>query len=165
MQRGASKEKMLLARIYKQRSTKYQGLWKINGWRFKIYCISAMRAVNIPRRYAGHVRDCIKDAILNLESESTNYKAGFCGVHLGTRGVFVFVDWWIEKKELCQKTYYSYYGDNFKLEQSPITDPIGCVWDINLVAQETKDWVVSTKLEPSNSSIQTYLNRHFKPEY
>lgn len=151
---------MLTSPIFRKRLTQYSGLLEVDDWRFKVYHITALGNNGIPKKYDSPVRTTIRDALRYVDPEVDNYRVGFCVVHEGTRGLFLCVDWWTDKKELNHLGYYSEYGSKVRLKRLGPKDSIGCVWDLRVMAWETDAWLASTRLEPNRARELSYLRRH-----
>lgn len=151
-----------LEELYNQRSTRFVSVWTVNGWRFKVYHISVFMRKNLPIRYHKPTKETIKEALKLVNKDLLNYRVGFCGVHEGTRGLFVFVDWWSDKKELHHVGYYSEYREKLKLERLAKSEPIACVWDLRIMSWEAMMWALCTGLEPDYPRVQDYLRKHYR---
>ena len=143
------------SQVYLERPTRFLGIEVVEGWRLKLYHITALGQ---PATYL-LLQDALKVAARVIESvpdTSDVLRLGFAGIHEGTRGTFLFVDWWADRKELHHRGFYSDAGPKFEFKPCPTSDPLGCVWDLRVIGFEAEAWARHVLTEPS--SIEGYLS-------
>jgi len=139
---------------YQQRCIHPLGIWSFGSWRFKVYQIKLSSSNNLEQDVLAAARAVIPDVIAKYADCSNNYNAGFIGLHRGRRGLFLFVDWWADEKELHQRCFYTDQGC-ICLQPTSYEDPIGCVWDLKLIAFEAECWV--RHFLAQSHSVDAYL--------
>jgi hypothetical protein len=141
--------------VYDERSITFLGLWSAEGWRFKAYFLTAFPEENLPIDVEAAVRGIVGLVVRGNNAADESPRAGFLGIHRGTRGYFLFVDWWANSKELYQRTFYCTNEQVPRFEETTGSDPVGCVWDVRLLGRESNSWV--NHVLSGSPSIQGYL--------
>jgi hypothetical protein len=146
---------VVLAQGYTPRRVSPLGLWSGGGWRIKRYSIAHGREQARPELVAA--ADSLIAGVLPAPAvTATRYGVGFVGIHDGRGGNFVFVDWWEQENELHHRVFFSTSEEPGELRAATQEDPIACIWDLSVVAQEREAWIrhVLTAREPD---LEAYL--------
>ena len=143
--------------VIAERSIHFLHVWTIGSWKLKAYSI---RLKNRQGPVADEVLHAgfrvARQVLQEIDVTKVNqYGVGFVGIHEGTRGLFIFVDWWADRHELHHVGYYSEGKDGIDLKPCEPSDAIACIWDIRLMEFEARAWARS--LMSAEPSKEQYL--------
>ncbi len=125
---------------YRSRLTSVLGLWELDGWRFKVFFISVFEEPNPSGEFLTAAKTVASQVVSAIHEDEAPSHVGFVIIHEGKRGLFVSVDWWGDTKELHHECFYWDRGAPLRLERMKLTDSIGCVWDLRIMAHEARSW-------------------------
>jgi hypothetical protein len=148
-----------LLETYRTRSIRPLGLWLSEGWRLKAYGI----AYDAPDPRAELVEAVKRTALKILPQPPAadgRYGVGFLGAHDGRGGCFAFVDWWSNENELHHHAFTATWDAPANLRPVPDEGPIGCAWDLAVIAFERQAWVDSVLANPFGPDLEAYLDSH-----
>lgn len=137
---------------YTPRPITFQQLVELDGWRLKLYGISA-RSPEPPTELLDAARRLAAEA---LPSPDGLPGVGFVGAHEGSGGCYVFVDWWADENELHHVAFSGTSAEDLR----PIGpgDAIACVWDLEVIDFERRAWMDDVLRQPG-ASLDGYLSR------
>jgi hypothetical protein len=140
---------------YRPRPIRYLEQWEHEGWRLKVYGISAWEE-RPAQTLVEHAKRIAAEHLPQPAVEDGRYGVGLLGVHDGKKASFAFVSWWSLVYEL-----------NHLLFRAPRNDPaafarvepglLGCTWDISVVAFERDAWIHSMLTGKQGPDIEAYL--------
>lgn len=144
---------------YQPRSVRYLDEWKHQGWRLKVYGISAW-APRPPEGLVTAAKRIARDLLPTPATESSRHGVGLLGAHHGKDASFVFVSWWAEVYEL---NHFLFRGrrdefDGFARVESGV---IGCVWDLGVIAFEREAWIQALRANPAEPDLEAYLSARY----
>ncbi len=141
-------------RAYAKRPIRFLELRTIAGFQIKIYGIAYEREeprlelVEAALRVATHILPQVGQP---------HHGVGFLGVHDGRDSNFVFLDYWANENELMQHLFVSAVDDPTALVPAPAGGPVGCVWDLRLLAFEREAWLEHVLRKAPAADIEGYL--------
>lgn len=144
---------------YKPRSVRYLHQWEHEGWRLKVYGISAWDA-RPPEALVNAAKRIACESLPIPATESRRHGVGMLGAHHGKSASFVFVSWWAELYEL---NHFLYRGrrDSFD-ELAPVRSGlVGCTWDLRLIAFERDAWVQALQGNSAEPDLEAYLSARY----
>ena len=144
---------------YVRRPLEYIGQHKAEGWRIKVYGISA-KSLPLPEQI---VSDGIKRLMQYLPQPAvtkSRYGVGFLIIHHGTMRNWFLLDWW-ENEDIIHHLLFS----------SPLDDPgtitvesdkslIACVHELKIINFESEAWIETVLCSGETPSFENYLNLH-----
>jgi hypothetical protein len=144
---------------YVPRSVRYLDEWKHQGWRLKVYGISAW-AARPPEALVTAAKQIATDLLPAPATGSHRHGVGILGAHHGRRASFVFVSWWAEVYEL---NHFLFRGrrdefDGFARVEGGV---IGCTWDLGVIAFEAEAWVQALRANPDAPDLEAYLSTRY----
>lgn len=95
-----------------------------------------------------------EDVLPRMTSLGDSNGLGFAIIHPGTTGLSISVHWWAQGSVLCQRFFRQLYGTDTPLDMTE-RPSIGCVWEMGIIAEETKIWRDTMMAEVPN--LQGYL--------
>lgn len=147
---------------YRPRPIRYLRHWENDGWRLKVYGISAAEE----RPPEPLVTAGLALAASTLPQPPTGdgrHGVGFMGVHDGAKNVFVFVSWWAKIYELNHVLYRGTRGQPSTL--APVERTLfGCTWDLHVIAFERDAWISSIVRAGDEPDVERYLGATFATE-
>ncbi|MGI8709187.1 MAG: isochorismatase [Actinomycetota bacterium] len=150
---------------YQTRPIRCLETWEQEGWRVKVYGISALAEVP-----AAELVDAIKDVASSKLPQppmtSDRYGVGFLYAHQGGNGGgFASVNWWANENELFHHQYESAPEDLSVLR--PVEETGGssaCVWDLAVMAYERQAWVDCVLKNDAGPDLESYLHAQLKAD-
>lgn len=150
---------------YKTRPIRFLEHWEHEGWRVKVYGISADSD-----RPSEELVDAIKGVaveILPVPAVTTDrYGIAFLYAHQGRDGGgFASVNWWGNENELFHHQYETSADAVAGLR--PITETGGssaCVWDLAVIEHERRAWVDCVLANDAGPDLHAYLTRVLEAE-
>lgn len=150
---------------YEKRPIRFFEVWECEGWKMKIYSIAYGRPV-AREKLVTAAKLVAAERLPEPTIRENRYGVGYIGVHDGRGASFVFVDWWANENELFHHVYTAPENDPFNLRYTTSDDSItACVWDLALMWLERQIWVNHVLLNPTENSIEEYLNTYVEGEY
>jgi hypothetical protein len=141
---------------YQSRPIRFLDLWRVDGWRIKLYGIAYSRAVTRPELVAA--AQCIAaQRLRDLSADVRHYHVGFLGVHDGRTANFVFLDFWADENELHHHVFVSPTAHPDQFTYVTPTGLSACVWDLYLQAFERDAWVTHILQRSASPDFYGYL--------
>lgn len=149
-----------LSSPYKTRPIRHLETWEHDGWRVKVYGISA--ATDRP---AQGLVDAIKavaaQALPRPAIADSRYGVGFLYAHQGRDGGgFASVNWWGNENELFHHQYEA--SPNAVADLRPVDETggsAGCVWDLAVIEHERQAWIECVLANDRGPDLDAYLDR------
>jgi hypothetical protein len=148
---------------YTERVVRFLGVWDINGWKLKVYAISAKRTladaevVSAKIIQAGHD---IAAEVFTHQPEANSYGLGYVIFHEGIFATWLLLDWWADEIQLRHQLFKANALGAPAFERVT-TDLIACVWELAIVAFEREAWVETMLRSPKRPDVLHYLDLHF----
>lgn len=142
---------------YRPRTIRPLEPWSWNGWRMKVYELSASGgpvASGLHQAAKGRAAELLG----TVARRTAHYSIGFIGVHAGCGGDVVFVDWWAAENELHHHLYLADPGHPETLRPRRETELAACVHDLAVMAFEREVWIRCVLDRPENPSWDEYLS-------
>lgn len=145
---------------YKPRPVRFLELWEHEGWRVKVYGISA--GTDRPsQELVDAIRGVAAEVLPSPAVAHDRYGVAFLYAHQGRDGGgFASVNWWGNENELFHHQYEASAGAVSDLR--PITETGGssaCVWDLAVIEHERKAWVDCVLANGAGPDLHAYLTR------
>lgn len=150
--------RMKLSSPYKVRPIRFLELWEHEGWRIKVYGITA-----VGDRPSPQLVEAIKQVAIQMLPEPAvgedRYGVAFLYAHQGRDGGgYASVNWWGNENELF---HYQYEAPADAISDlRPVSETGGssaCVWDLAVIEHERKVWVDRVLANDSGPDLDAYL--------
>ena len=141
---------------YAPRPIRFLDLWRVEGWRIKVYGIAHARPLPRPELVAA-ARGIATRQLHSLPIDIRHYHVGFLGVHDGRTANFVFLDFWADENELHHHVFVSPTAQPDKFTYVTPTGLSACVWDLRLQAFERDAWVTHVLQRGEAPDFDGYL--------
>ncbi len=145
---------------YADRLIRFLGIWEINGWKLKVYGISAARDVSDELTVDPAIIESgrrIAETVFIRNSTTNSYNLGYIIFHEGRLANWLLLDWWADEIQVRQQLFRSDspYPATFKR----VTDElIACIWELRVVAFEREAWIETMLKSSSRPDVQAYLD-------
>ncbi len=147
---------------YRPRPLRFIRREEVDGWRLKLYGISARRE---------RPGDELLDATMTLARRvlpqppvtDNRYGVGFATAHEGATFVMALIYWWQSENELHQRIYVSPGDDTSALTQTE-NQATGCVWELAIVDFERRAWIDDVLANPDGPDLERYLTRELNAD-
>ena len=146
---------------YSQRLANYIRLENYQGWRIKIYGISAYQESLPDKLVSNGIRETFsrlpQPAIIN-----DRYGVGFLIIHQGTMRNWFLLDWW-EKEDIMHHFLFSSPLDNYE-NITPEKDKslIACVHELKIISFESEAWIKTALNSGYEKGFDEYLNKIYR---
>jgi len=154
---------IFLSEAYEPRTIRFLELWKQMGWQLKVYGIAYRKPGPEPELVLA-AKKIAQKLLSSTATQNSHYGVGFIGIHEGRGANFVFVDWWADENELHHHVFISSIDDPLTLEDRMHDGPIGCVWDLGVLAYERQAWVDTVLSNSVGPDLEAYLARRMNED-
>ena len=146
-----------------KRPVRFLEEWRHGGWRLKVYGISYGRPE--PRAELVETAKRLARGRLPRPADGEGrYGVGFLGVHDGRGANFVFAAWWADENELHYHAWAAPSGELEDLRYMNESGPVGCVWDLRVVAFEREAWVEEVLARAAGPDVEAYMRRRLNED-
>ncbi|MEL7314055.1 MAG: isochorismatase [Cyanobacteria bacterium J06559_3] len=154
---------------YQTRRIRFMQLTELNGWRVKVYGISARR--EFPDTAIVKAAEELAQQQLPLPAiwsaapdtgppvSEDRYGVAILIVHEGREGNFVLVSWWVGENMIQHHVYFAPTNPPFTFTYLSPTGLIACVWELAILAFERQAWIDTVLANPSGPDLDAYLTR------
>jgi hypothetical protein len=149
---------------YRTRPIQFLELWNLNGWRLKVYGISARHPTLTPTlidtKILAKAKKTAGSTAFSAPPPANAYGLGYVIVHEGRYGCWLLLDWWTDEILLQHQLYRA-------AEESPhpfnrvATDLVACLWELKVIAFESDAWISTIKASESGATLDGYLDHRF----
>lgn len=149
-----------LSSPYKKRPVRFLETWEHEGWRLKVYGVSA-RDERPPQTLVDAIKALAAKTLPQPAIADDRHGIGFLYAHQGADGGgYCSVNWWARENELY---HYQYESDANQLaDLKPVEETGGspfCVWDLAVIEHERQAWVESVLANDAGPDLPGYLAR------
>lgn len=149
-----------LSAPYKTRPIRFLGLWEHEGWRVKVYGVSA-RDERPPQELVDAIKGVAGRTLPQPAVADDRHGIAFLYAHQGANGGgYCSVNWWARENELY---HYQYESDASQLAELKSIEETGgspfCVWDLAVIEHERRAWVESVLANDAGPDLDAYLGR------
>lgn len=146
----------MITQPYRERRIQPLGVRPVGPLRMKVYRISSS---GLPPSDAllSAAYQAVEERVRSSADRTNHHGVGFVGIHEGTTGSFVFIDWWADENELHHHVYTAELHQPSTLKYATPSGLSACVWDLNLIAHERDAWVSHVLAKPRGPDLEGYL--------
>ena len=150
---------------YRKRPIRYLETFEKDGWRLKVYGISASTDRPSEDLVNAIKAEAAKTLPFPAVAES-RYGVGFLYAHQGRDGGgFASVNWWGNENELFHRQYEAPADSVSDLRPVEETGgSAGCVWDLAVIEHERRAWVECVLANDGGTDLDAYMARTFDAE-
>jgi hypothetical protein len=147
-----------LSASYRTRPIRFLERWEHEGWRVKVYGISAASARPVPELVEAIKRVAV-ETLPSPAVDPNRYGVAFLYAHQGRNGGgFASVNWWGNENELFHHQYEAPAGDISDVRSTNETGgSTACVWDLAIIEHERKAWVECVLANDEGPDLDAYL--------
>ena len=141
---------------YKKRKVQYINQAKHNGWRIKVYGISASDN-SLTNGLVNNVVDSLLTKLPKMAITEHCYGVGFLIIHQGTMRNWFLLDWWETEDIMHQLLFSSLLETPHIITAESDTSLIACVHELRVINFESNAWICSMLNENKESNLDEYL--------
>ncbi len=154
-----------LSEPYKTRPIRFLEVFETNGWKLKVYGISALHD-RPPHEFVDAIKSVATTILPQPAVMKDRYGVGFLYAHEGrSGGGYASVNWWLNENELH---HYQYEAPADRLDDLQPTEKTGgtsaCAWDLAVIAFERQAWVETVLANDSGSDLDAYFERQMNED-
>jgi hypothetical protein len=159
---------------YRPRPIRFLHLADLDGWRVKVYGISAhgecpdpgfvQAAEHVARRQLPNPP--IWSAVAGEEAflSADRYGVALLIAHEGREAGFALVSWWVGENMLQHHVYVAAGDDPVAFEYLSPAGVVACVWELAVLAFERQAWVDTVLANPAGPDLDAYLASRLSAE-
>lgn len=147
---------------YTERAVRFLGVWEINGWKLKVYAISAKRTLADAEIVSAEIVQTGRNTAVEVftHQPANSYGLGYVIFHEGAVATWLLLDWWADEIQLRHQLFKA------NTVRAPVfervtTDLVACVWELAIVAFERQAWIDTMLRSPNRPDISRYLDLKF----
>ncbi len=143
---------------YVARPIKFIDLVDSEGWRIKVYGISA-KSLPLPKKV---VSEGMKYALSHLPQPALSeqrYGVGFLIIHHGMMRNWYLMDWWEKEDIIHHKLFSSALDKPSSISGEPDKSLIACVHELRVITFESEAWIETVLSRDDKPSFENYLRR------
>jgi hypothetical protein len=150
---------------YQTRPIRCQEIWEHDGWRLKVYGISAL-GDEPPAQLVAAIKFVAASTLPPQAVTDERYGIGFLYAHEFRNGAGgASVNWWVNENELHHHQYEAPPGSLSDLEPVEVSGrPTGCIWDLAVIAFERDAWIETVLANESGPDLDAYLAREMNED-
>jgi hypothetical protein len=145
---------------YTKRPVRFIKQAEFEGWRIKIYGISAV-SKSIPAELVTHAIDKVIPHLPQPANTEDRYGAGFLVIHQGTLRNWFLLDWWEYEDILFHKLFSSPLTDPVSITPEQESSAVACVHELRVINFESEAWKNTVLCKESEPSIEEYMSHRF----
>ncbi|MBS0661478.1 MAG: isochorismatase [Verrucomicrobia bacterium] len=141
---------------YRPRSIRRCDLLAYEGWRLKVYSISARQ--DLPGRpLVEAARMLARTHLPRPAIAPGRYGVGVLIVHEGADGNYVLLDWWEGENMLQHRVFRAPSWDPLNFRRCSPEECAFCVWELHVLHFERGAWIDTALSAPGAPNLDAYL--------
>jgi hypothetical protein len=150
---------------YQTRPIRFQEIWEHDGWRLKVYGISAL-SDEPPAQLVAAIKSVAASTLPQPAVTDHRYGIGFLYAHEGRNGGgYASVNWWLNENELHHYQYEATPEGLDDLKPIEVTGgSAACAWDLAVIAFERDAWIETVLANESGPDLDAYLAREMNKD-
>jgi hypothetical protein len=145
---------------YAERLVRFIGIWEMNGWKLKVYGISATRDLSDKDTVSAVMIEGgrrMAETVFTRDPTTNSYGLGYVILHEGLLANWLLLDWWADEIQIRHQLYKSGSADPAAFERVT-SDLIACIWELRVVGFEREAWIKTMLKSPTRPDVQRYLD-------
>jgi hypothetical protein len=145
---------------YAERLIRFLGIWEVNGWRLKVYGISATRGLHDPETVSSEMIDSgrrIAEKVFTRNPTTNSYALGYVIFHEGRLANWLLLDWWADEIQVRHQLFKSPSADPAAFERVT-SDLVACIWELRVIGFEREAWIEAMLKSPRRPDVRRYLD-------
>ncbi|NNF99505.1 MAG: hypothetical protein HKM93_09020 [Desulfobacteraceae bacterium] len=147
---------MHIFKPYEARTLQYIDQVNSEGWRIKVYGISA-KSLPLPDELVSGGTNLVISHLPKPALTGHRYGVGFLIIHQGTMRNWFLLDWWENEDILHHLLFSSPLENPGSIKAEPDISLIACVHEIRVINFESEAWIKTVLCDNSESSFERYL--------
>lgn len=149
---------MTISSPYKSRAIRFLEIHEQDGWKIKIYSISA-KSLTVNTKYVETAKQQLSQWLSkhNIYALAT-YNVATLILHEGKEGCFAIVNWWTDENMLQHYVFFASNENETGFKSFADNSIITCVWELEVLWFERNAWVEYVLQNPDNPDIKAYLH-------
>ena len=143
---------------YKKRSIKFLEQADIEGWRIKIYGITA-DSNNLPAKIIIEGKNAVIPNLPIPAVTEQRFGIGFLIIHRGIMANWFLLNWWENEDIIHQQVFSSPINAPGKIR--PVTDKsiMACVYELEVYSFERDAWINTVLSDVNGQDFEEYLRK------
>lgn len=148
---------------YLMRPTKFIDQINSEGWRIKVYGISA-KSLPLPGEILSEGMTIARAHLPQPASSEQRYGVGFLIIHHGTLRNWYLLDWWEKEDIIHHKLFSSPLGNPRSVSAEPDKSLVACVHELKVISFESEAWIKTVLCRDDKPSFENYLRLRFNSD-
>ena len=146
---------------YLVRPAEYVDQVESNGWRVKVYAISAT-SLPVPNEIVSAGLENVLSHLPQPAVTGNRYGVGFLIIHHGTMRNWYLLDWWEQEDIIHHKLFSSPLDNPRAISAEADKSLVACVHELRVVNFESEAWIKTALSKNDMSSLEDYLQLHMQ---
>ena len=142
---------------YVERSLDFIGQHDAEGWRIKVYAISAT-SLPLPEEIVSQGIKTVMKFLPQPALTEWRYGVGFLTIHHGTMRNWFLLDWWENEDIIHHLLFSSPLDKPGSITAEPDKSLIACVHELRVINFESAAWIKTVLCSDKKPSFENYLN-------
>jgi hypothetical protein len=145
---------------YFSRPIEFIDLVNSEGWRIKVYGISA-DSLPLPKEIVSAGTQFAVSQLPQPAITEHRYGVGFLIIHHGTMRNWILLDWWENEDIIHHKLFSSPLDNPGSISIEPDKSLIACVHEFRIITFESETWIKTVLCKDGDPNFDRYLNTIF----
>ena len=147
-------------KTYKKRNINFLEQVNLEGWRMKIYGITA-KTTGLPAALVMEGKNTVLPHLPQPAVTDQRYGVGFLIIHQGITENWFLLNWWGDENIIHQKIFFSSSHEPTKIK--PVTDKsiMACVYELDIYHFEKNAWIDNVLSNVKDQDFEGYLHETF----
>ena len=148
---------------YKNRAIKFLEQTDLDGWRIKIYGITA-DSENLPTYLIAEGKNVVLAHLPQPGLTEQRYGVGFLIIHHGTMANWFLLNWWGNEDIIHHQVFSSPFNDPRTI--SPVADKsiMACVYELEVYSFEREAWIDTVLSNAKGPDFEKYLRERLNTD-
>ena len=148
---------------YKKRAIKFLEQTDFDGWRIKIYSITA-DSQNLPTYLITEGKNVVLTHLPQPAVTEQRYGVGFLIIHQGTMANWFLLNWWGNEDIIHHQVFSSPTNEPSKI--SPVADKsiMACVYELEVYSFEREAWIDTVLSNAKGPDFEKYLRERLNTD-
>ena len=145
-----------IKQAYKSRPIRFFELADIDGWKVKVYSISA-KDQYVPEWLVREGKTIALKHLNEAAEQQDGYGMAVLILHEGADGNYILIDWWFGENMLRNHVYASTSNKPHDFNYITLEGVAYCVWELEVMHFERKAWIEAILSQATSLDIEGYL--------
>lgn len=148
---------------YSKRAVTFVKQVNVNGWRIKVYTLSAKQTA-LSEEIISNGVSSVLSALPQPSLSEDRYGVGFLIIHQGLMRNWFLLDWWEQEDILHHKLFSSNLNAPASIFAEEDKSLIACVHELRVIAFESNAWIKTVLSQDIKEDFDEYMGLTFNAD-